>query len=187
MTQRALTAVSTASVEVGGGHDDEGVAAAEFEDGFFDEPSGLGGDGAACGFAAGEGDGGDALVGEDGFDLAGFDEEGLEGAAGKAGAADEGFDGERALGDVGGVLEQADVAGHERGREEAEDLPEGEVPGHDGEDDAERVPADVGVVFGGDGFGGEDAGGVVGVVAAAGGALEDFADGRRGGACPSRG
>ena len=133
-------------VEVGGGHDDEGVAAAEFEDGFFDEPSGLGGDGAASGLAAGDGDGGDALVGEDGFDLAGFDEEGLEGAAGKAGAADEGLDGERALGDVGGVLEQADVAGHECGREEAEDLPEGEVPGHDGEDDAERVPADVGVV-----------------------------------------
>ena len=72
------------------------------------------------------------------------------------------------------MLEEADVASHECGREEAEDLPEGEVPGHDGEDDAEGVPADVGVVFGVDGFGREDAGGVVGVVAAGGGALEYF-------------
>ncbi len=160
-------------VEVGGGQDDEGVGAAELEDGFFDEPSGLRGDGAAGGLGAGEGDGGDARVGEDAFDLSGFDEERLEGAAGEAGAADERFDGERALGDVGGVLEEADVAGHQCRREEAEDLPEGEVPGHDGEDDAERVPADVGVVLGLDGLGGEDARGVVGVVAAGGGALED--------------
>ena len=164
-------------VEVGGGHDDEGVGAAELEDGFFDEPAGLGGDGSARGLAAGEGNGGDALVAEDGLDLAGFDEEGLEGAAGEAGAADEGFDAEGALRDVGCVLEEADVAGHERGGEEAEDLPEGEVPGHDGEDDTEWVPADVGVVFGGDGFGGEDAGGVVGVIAASGGALQDFLTG----------
>ena len=178
LMQRARTAVSTASIEVGGGHDDEGVAAAEFEDGLLDEPSGLRGDGAAGGLAAGDGDGGDALVGEDGLHLAGFDEQRLEGAAGEAGAADQGFDGERALGHVGGVLEQADVAGHQRGREEAEDLPEGEVPGHDGEHDAERVPADVGVVGSGvDGFGREDAGGVVGVVAADGGAFEDFGAG----------
>ena len=116
-----------------------------------------------------------------------FDEQGLEGAAGKACAADERFDGEGALGDVGGVLEQADVAGHQRGSEEAEDLPEGEVPRHDGEDDAERVPADVAVVVaGGDGLGREDAGGVVGVVAAGGGALEDFEAGGVRAACPSR-
>ena len=75
-----------------------------------------------------------------------FDEQRLEGAAGKAGAADQRLDGERALRDVRRVLEQADVAGHQRGREEAEDLPEGEVPGHDGEHDAERVPAHVAVV-----------------------------------------
>ena len=145
LMQRARTASWTASVEVGRGHDDEGIAAAEFEDGLLDEPSGLGGDGAAGGFAAGEGDGGDALVGEHHLHLAGFDEQRLERAAGKAGAAHQGFDGERALGHVGGVLEQADVAGHQRGREEAEDLPEGEVPGHDGEHDAERIPAHVGV------------------------------------------
>ena len=109
-------------------------------------------------------------------------EQRLEGAAGKAGAAHQGFDGERALGHVGGVLEQADVARHQRGREKAEDLPEGEVPGHDGEHDAERVPADVGVVGSDvDGLGREDAGGVVGVVAADAGAFEDFGAGLRDG------
>ena len=145
LMQRARDGGGDGGVEVGGGHDDEGVAAAEFEHGLLDEPAGLGGDGAAGGLAAGEGDGGDALVGEDHLDLAGLDQQRLEGAAGKAGAAHQRFDGEGALGHIGGVLEQADVARHQRGREEAEDLPEGEVPGHDGEHDAERVPADIGV------------------------------------------
>ena len=165
-------------VERGRGHDDEGIAAAQFEDGLLDEPSGLGCDGAAGGLASGDGDGGDALVGEHHLHLAGLDEQRLEAAAGKAGAAHQGFDGERALGDVGGVLEQAGVAGHQSGREKAEDLPEGEVPGHDGEDDAEGLPAEGGVerrcV---DGLRREDAGGVFGVEAAGGGALGDLGAG----------
>ena len=174
----SLDGVVDGGVEVGGGEDDEGVGAAELEDGLLDEPAGLGGDGAACGLGAGDGDGDDAGVVEEVLDLAGLDEEGLEDAAGEAGAAHEGFNRQGALRDVGGVLEQADVAGHERGGEEAEDLPEGEVPGHDGEDDAEGVVADVGLgVLGGDAFGGEDAGGVVGVVAADVGALGDFGAG----------
>src|ERR1700746_148543 len=98
----------------------------------------------------------------------------MEGSAGEASSANEGFDGVGALGDVGCVLEQGYVAAHEGRGEETEDLPEGEVPGHDGEDDAEGVPAYVGVVFGRDGFGGEDAGGVVGEVAAGVGAFEDL-------------
>ena len=180
-TERAATA-RDGGVERGRGHDDEGIAAAEFEDGFLDEPSGLGGDGAAGGLAASDRDGGDALIGEHHLDLAGFDEERLEAAAGKAGAADEGLDGERALGDVGGVLEQAHVASHQGGREEAEDLPEGEVPGHDGEDDSERVPADGGVEGRGvERLRREDAGGVCGVEAAGGGALGDFSAGLRDG------
>ena len=181
----SLDGVLYGEVEVGRRQDDEGVGAAELEDRFFDEPAGLGSDGAAGGLGAGEGDGGDAGVVEEVLYLAGLDEEGLEDAAGEAGAADQCFNGERALGDVGGVLEEADVAGHERGGEEAEDLPEGEVPGHDGEDDAEWVVADVGffLVGGvgcvkGDAFGGEDTGGIVGVVAAAGGAFGDFGAGR---------
>ena len=173
-----LDGVGDGGVEVGRGKDDEGVGATELEDGLFDEPSGLGGDGAASGLRAGDGDGDDAGVGEDDFDLAGFDEEGLEDAAREAGATDKGFDSERALRDVGGVLEKTDVASHERGSEETEDLPEGEVPGHDGEDEADGVVADVGLgVLGGDALGGEEADGVVGVVAAGGGALGDFVAG----------
>ena len=110
----------------------------------------------------------------------GFEQEGLEGAAGKAGAADERLNGEGGLRDAGGVLEQSDVAGHEGGCGEAEDLPEGEVPGHDGEDDAEGIPADVAVVaVGGDGLFGEDTLCVFSVVAAAGGAFEDLGAGAR--------
>jgi hypothetical protein len=109
------------------------------------------------------------------LNLAGFDEEGLEDATGEAGAAHEGLDGEGALRDVGGVLEQANVAGHKRGGEEAEDLPEGEVPGHNGEDDANGVVANVRLgMLGGDSFGGEEADSVVGVIAADGGAFGDF-------------
>ncbi len=152
-------------VEIGGGEDDVGVGAAEFEDGLLDEPAGLGGDGAAGGLGAGEGDGDDAGVVEEVFYLAGFDEEGLEDAAGKAGAAHEGFNRQGTLRHVGCVLQEADVAGHERGGEETEDLPEGEVPGHDGEDDAEGVVADVAIfllravgLLGDDALGSEDAG-----------------------------
>ena len=133
-------------VEIGGRHDDEGVAAAEFEDGFLDEPAGLGGDGAAGGLAAGDGDCGDALVAKDGLDLADFKQQRLKGAAGKAGATNQRLDRESALRDVRRMLEQADVACHQRGREKAEDLPEGEVPRHDGEHDAERIPAHIAVV-----------------------------------------
>jgi hypothetical protein len=99
----------------------------------------------------------------------------LERAAWEARAADEGLDGEGALRDVGGVLEEADVASHERWREEAEDLPEREVPRHDGEDDAEGIVADVGLfVLGLVVLGGEDLRGVIGVEAAASGALGDL-------------
>ncbi len=48
---------------------------------------------------------------------------------------------EGGLRDVGGVLEQRGVAGHEGGGCEADDLPEREVPRHHGEDGAERPVA----------------------------------------------
>ena len=64
------------------------------------------------------------------------DEQGLEDAGGEPGPAEEVLDEQRRLGDVRGVLEQTDVAGHEGGGGEAHHLPEGEVPGHDGQDRA---------------------------------------------------
>ncbi len=91
----------------------------------------------------------------------------LEGAAGKAGAAHEGLDEQGTLRDIWRVLEETYVASHKGRCEEAEDLPEGEVPGHDGEDDAEWIPPDITGVLSGDGFRSEDARSVSGVVAAA--------------------
>jgi hypothetical protein len=127
-------------------HDDKRVAAAELEDGFLDEPTCLGSDGASGGLAAGEGDCGDPFVAKDGFDLTDFEQEGLKGASREAGAADQRLDGERALRDVGRVLEQRDIACHQRRGKETEDLPEGKVPWHNGEHDAERLPAHIAVV-----------------------------------------
>ncbi len=53
------------------------------------------------------------------------------------------FDRERAARDVGGVLQHAGVAGHERGRGKPVHLPKREVPRHHREDDAERLERDV--------------------------------------------
>ena len=86
-----------------------------------------------------------------------FEQECLEDAARKTGAADQRLNCEGALRDVRSVFEQSDVAGHLRGSKEAEDLPEGEVPGHDGEYDAEGIPPHIAVVlFGRDRFRCED-------------------------------
>ena len=49
---------------------------------------------------------------------------------------------DRGAGDVRRVLEQRHVAGQQRGRGEADDLPEREVPRHHGEDHADRLIGD---------------------------------------------
>ena len=133
--------------EIRGRHDNKGVGAAEFKDGALEQPSGLGSDRASRGFGAGDRHGGDTLVGEHGLDLPGLNQQGLERASRKTRAANQSFDGDGALRNVGRVLEQSDVAGHQRRRQKTEDLPEGKVPGHDGQHNAERVPAHVAVVL----------------------------------------
>ena len=85
-------------------------------------------------------------------------------------------------GDVGGVLEQADVAGHERRGGEPHGLPQREVPRHHGQHRAERLPAGVGAGRA-DGAGvgrlvGQEGLGVLGEVAARLGALERLGLGR---------
>ena len=72
------------------------------------------------------------------FDLLGFDEQCLKNAFIESGAAKDLFNRERALRHVGGVLEQADIACHQRRRGESEHLPERKIPWHDGEDGSER-------------------------------------------------
>jgi hypothetical protein len=91
-------------------------------------------------------------------------------------SAEHRFDGVCAGRDVLGVLHDGGVAGEEGGSEEADHLPEREVPGHDGEDRAEALVADAA------GLGGaldlhwfEPAGAEVGGGAAGGGAFPDLA------------
>ena len=94
-------------------------------------------------FAAGQRHRADARIVEERRHVGRTNQERLEHAVGKAGAAEDVLDGERALRHVRRVLEEADVAGHQRRRGEAEHLPEREVPRHDREHDAERLVADV--------------------------------------------
>ena len=68
-------------------------------------------------------------------------EERLERALGEARPAQDVFDRQRALRHVRRVLEQPDVARHQRGRGEAEHLPVREVPRHDRQHRAERLVA----------------------------------------------
>ena len=86
------------------------------------------------------------------------------------------------LRNIGGVLEDADVACHQRGRSEPHRLPEGEVPRHDRQYDAEWLIAHI-CATGANSFGvgllvGEHGGAVVGVVAKALRALQFFCLGR---------
>ena len=88
------------------------------------------------------------------------------------------LDGEGAAGDVGGVFKEDRVAADENGRDGAEDLPEREIPRHDGEDDAERGKFNPRV---GGGTGGvfrpEETWSLGGVVIAGEGAFLDFGEG----------
>src|SRR5262249_48226048 len=73
----------------------------------------------------------------------GRDERGREEPSRESRLAEHFLDLKRAPRHVGGVLEDAGVAGHERRRGEAEHLPEGEVPGHHREDHPQRVEPDI--------------------------------------------
>ena len=77
--------------------------------------------------------------------LFGANHERLKRAARKTGAPKRLFDEQRATGDVGGMFQQHGVAGHERGRGDAVDLPERKIPRHDGEQHAQRLIGDVAV------------------------------------------
>ena len=100
------------------------------------------------------------------------DQERREHARGKGGVAEDRFNRQRAAGDVGRVLQQADVACHQCRRGEAEDLPQREVPRHDRQHRTQGVIANVAARgVGGDVLRGEIVSGVVGEVVAGGGAF----------------
>src|SRR5215211_5768734 len=162
------------------GHHDERVAPAELEYARLDVLPRLGADLPARTLAAGQRRRPHPRVVYDRLHLARADQERLEGALREAGAVDDVLDGQRALRHVGGVLQEDDVAGHERRGDVPEDLPEREVPRHDGEYGTQRLVADEGpgaldlrlLV-------GEKTLGVLGVVAAAAGALLRLGGSRR--------
>jgi hypothetical protein len=68
----------------------------------------------------------------------------VEGAGREAAALEKGVEVERRLRHVGGVLEQAGVARHERRGRESDHLPERVVPRHDREHDTDRRVAGAG-------------------------------------------
>ena len=110
-------------VQIGAGHDDERITAAKFQHTLFKAPPRLFPDRAACSFAAGERDGGDARIVQNGGDLRRFHQQGLKDAGRKSGSEKEVFQKESAAGDVFRMFKQADIARHERGGGEADDLP----------------------------------------------------------------
>ena len=79
------------------------------------------------------------MVGDEPLDGGGTDEQALEDALRHARLAEDLLDRKRRLGHVRRVLEQHHIAGGQSGQTRAEGLPEGEVPGHHGEDHTERV------------------------------------------------
>ena len=98
-----------------------------------------------AGRAAGEGRGDHPVVAQHLLDGRRADQQRLEHVGREARLAEQLLDVERGLGHVAGVLEQADVARHERRGGEPHRLPQREVPRHDRQDDAERLVHDVGL------------------------------------------
>ena len=96
---------------------------------------------------------------------------------GEAGVAQHRLDGQRALRNVRGVLEQSDVSGHQRGGGETKHLPERKVPRHHRQNGAHRLIADVTLLrLGLDRLVGEVFRSVIGVVAAGERALLHLGD-----------
>ncbi len=164
-------------LDVGGRHHDEGVAAPELEHGLLDLRAGAASDRDPGALAPRQGHRGDARIVDEPRDAVGAHEKRLERSLRKAGLAEDLLDGQGAVGDVRSVLEEADVAGHEGRRGEAEDLPEGEVPRHHGEHGSQGVVADQAAAgIRRDGLLGEKALRVLRVVAADPGALLGLGD-----------
>ena len=98
------------------------------------------------------------------------------------------LDCESALRDVRCVLEQSDVAGHQRRRGETEHLPERKIPRHDRQHDAQRLESDPRLpVFDFHRLVGEEPPGVLRVVPARRSRISRLRRPRRRWACPSRG
>ena len=129
--------------EVGAFEDEEGVGAAELEERRLERSAGGSGHDAAGAGGAGEGDRGDAGVADEPLGLQAVDgepgDEVVETGAGDAFGEQAGAARQMLI-----VLEQDAVAGRECAEHGTDGLPVREVPGQDGEDEAERARRDGG-------------------------------------------
>lgn len=108
-----LDAALDGQVEIGVLQHDVGIAPAEFEDGLLEPGAGLLRHIAASAGAAGEGHGVHGTMADDPPDLRVLDEEILEDTDGEAGVEEEFLQGSGASGDIGSVLEETDIPGHQ--------------------------------------------------------------------------
>ncbi|MCY1410955.1 hypothetical protein D9M71_263350 [compost metagenome] len=116
---------------------DKGVGATQFQYAFLQCGSGLSTDGHARSHATGEGDGRDAWIGDRlGYTVRG-DVDDLENTFGEVRLLEGLQQQVGAAHDVWRVLEHVGIAGEQRGDRAAQDLPDGEVPWHHGENRAQ--------------------------------------------------
>jgi hypothetical protein len=116
-----------------------GVRAAEFEHAFLKHRAGGARHLLSSRYAAGERHGSNRRRLNEGTHVPARDEKSPEEMLRESCLADHALDGNSTAWHVARMLEHRRIAGHERGRSEAEHLPEREIPRHDGKDNANRI------------------------------------------------
>ena len=132
-------------IQIGRGHDDEGVGAAQFQHHLLERAARLLGHRPAGAFAAGQGDGGDPVVGNDARHRVGPDRQILEQSLRRAGHAHHLLHQRGDALHVAGMFEQPDIARQDAGGEEADHLPIGEIPRHHRQHRPDRQPDQIGL------------------------------------------
>ena len=123
-------------------HHDKRIAAAELEHALFQFASSGARYRTTGALASSKRDRFHSRILDDFFDGLILDQQGLKNSVFKSGITKNIFNSEGALRNVGRVLEQADIAGHQSRSGKSEDLPEGKIPWHNRENDPERLVAD---------------------------------------------
>ena len=166
-------------IQIGAGHHDEGIAAAQFEHDLLDSSRRRDAYFHTRSLAPGQRSGGDARIAEDRVHLLRADQQRLECAFRETRTLQYFLYLQSALRHVRSMFQKPHIARHQARRDEPEYLPEREVPRHDGEYDAHGLVLDVAAFgVGRDLLVGEKTFGVLGVIAAGPRALHGFVDGR---------
>ncbi len=135
-------------IKIGIGQDDERIGTAQFQHHLLQRLPGLGSNAAAGGHTAGQGDRGDAVIGDRAAGALAADVGRDEGALRQAGIAPGGVEQLRGTDDVLGRLQQEAVAAHQDRHRRAHHLPVREVPRHDAQHHAQRQVGHVSLVVG---------------------------------------